>query len=157
MRKISVLLATLGLVIAGALFPVASAQAASANCDRVWNEETSAGHFYAYDGYNCYVKLGNTSGNDSNWGDSSGGFRSDSNKASSILNKGTSGMAVKVYNGTGYTGAYSCIKRSELYVSVLSDDYLTGGVHPSDRVSANHTISSHQWVQDSACAGAFLH
>lgn len=156
MRKIPVLLATLGLVLAGALFPVASAQAASANCDDQWRRAAS-GHFYAYDFSHCSTKLGNTSGDDPNWADSSGGFRGDSNKASSILHKGTSGMAVKVYNGVGYNGAYSCIKKSELYVSDLSDDYLTGGVHPSDRVTAYNTISSHKWVQESACAGAFLH
>jgi hypothetical protein len=157
MRKISVLLATLGLVIAGALFPVASAQAASANCDTQWHSATS-GHFYAYNTYSCYAKLGNTAGDDSNWGNTSGGFQGgDTNTASSILHKGTSGLAVKVYNGTSYTGAYSCIKKSEFYVSTLADDNLTGGVHPSDQVSANNTISSHKWVRETACAGAFLH
>lgn len=158
MRKISVLLATVGLVIAGALFPVASAQADSLRCARMWNEETTAGNFYAYNSGDCGDVLGWSSGNDANWGDSAGGFRgSDTNRANSILNKGTSGMAVKVYDGTGYTGAYACIKRSELYVSILTDDYLTGGVHPTDRVRAHDTISSHKWVQDSACGGAFLH
>jgi hypothetical protein len=157
MRKISVLLATLGLAIAGALFPVASAQAASANCDAQWRSATS-GHFYAYDGVGCGGAFGSSAGDDANWGDSSGGFRGgDTNNASAILHKGTSGLAVKVYNGANYTGAYSCIKKSEYYVSNLTDDYLTGGVHPSDRVSANNTISSHEWVQESACGGAFLH
>jgi hypothetical protein len=157
MRKISVLFATLGLVIAGTLFPVASAQAASANCDAQWRSATS-GHFYAYDFSHCSTKLGSSSGNDSNWGDSSGGFRtSDTNKASSILHKGTSGLAVRVYNGTGYTGQASCIKKSEYYVSNLADDYLTGGGPGSGRVTAYNTISSHKWVRDSACGGSFLH
>jgi hypothetical protein len=157
MRKISVLLATLGLVIAGALFPVASAQAASANCDEEWRGATF-GHFYAYEIFHCTIKLGSSAGDDANWGNSSGGFQGgDTNEAGSLLHKGTSGLAVKVYNGTSHTGAYSCVKKSEYYVSVLHDDYLTGGVHPSDRVSANDTISSHEWVRESACAGAFLH
>ncbi|WP_129788023.1 hypothetical protein [Promicromonospora panici] len=155
MRKISVLLATLGLLAAGTLFP-ATAQA-SANCDRAWHNATS-GYFYAYDGGNCYVYLGRANGNDSNWGDSAGGFRSgDTNKASSILHKGTSGMAVKVYDKTGYTGAYSCIKKSEYYVSALSDDYLTGGGPGTGRVTAQNTISSHKWVNNTACGGSFLH
>ncbi|WP_454860196.1 hypothetical protein [Promicromonospora soli] len=155
MRKISVLFATLGLVIAGALLPVASAQAAQ-RCDDQWHSATS-GHFYAYDYLHCGNKLGNTSGNDSNWGDSSGAFRgTDTNRAGSILHKGTSGLAVKVYNNTGYTGAAACIKKSEYYVSDLTDDYLTGGGPGSGRVTAYNTISSHKWVRESACGGAFL-
>jgi hypothetical protein len=102
--------------------------------------------------------LGKTTGNDSNWGDSAGGFRGgDTNNASSLLHKGTSGMAVKVYDKTGYTGAYSCIKKSEYYVSNLIDDHLTGGGPGTGQVPANNTISSHKWVEESACGGAFLH
>lgn len=157
MRKMSVLLATLGLVVAGTLFPVTSAQAASQLCDSAWNSATS-GRFYAYDYADCLGRLGSSAGNDSNWGDSSGDFTTvDTNKAGSIVHKGTSGLAVKVYDGTGYTGAYACIKRSEYYVSSLDDDYLTGGVHYTDRVKAANTISSHRWVEESACGGAFLH
>jgi hypothetical protein len=156
MRKISVLLATLGLVIVGALFPVASAQAASANCDAQWRS-ASSGHFYAYDLINCVTKLGNTSGFDSDWGNSSGPFQSgDTNDAASILHKGTSGLAVKVYDRTGYTGSAACIKKSEFYASNLIDNYLTGGGPGTGRVTAYDTISSHQWVQESACGGAFL-
>jgi hypothetical protein len=155
MRKISVLLATLGLLAAGTLFP-ATAQA-SANCDTAWRNATS-GYFYAYNGVGCYNSLGKSDGNDANWGNSSGGFRSsDTNTASSILHKGTSGMAVKVYDKTSYTGAYSCIKKSEYYVSNLSDDYLTGGGPGSGRVTAGNTISSHKWVNNTACGGSFLH
>jgi hypothetical protein len=51
--------------------------------------------------------MGWSAGNDANWGDSAGGFRSEANRAGSILHKGTSGLAVKVYDGTNYTGAAS--------------------------------------------------
>jgi len=153
MRKISVLLATLGLVIAGTLFPVASAQA-SAACDTAWHNAIP-GAFYAYDSANCANRLGSDSGADANWGDSAGSFRgSDTNKANSILHKGTSGLAVRVSNGASYTGNYGCIKKSEFYVSQLYGDYLTGGTgsHP-----AWNSISSHKWVRESACGTSFLH
>jgi hypothetical protein len=157
MRKVSVLLATLGFVAAGVLFPVTGAQAASINCDAEWRD-ASSGYFYAYDYLNCDNTLGKASGNDSNWGDVAGGFQSsDSNNASSLLHKGSSGMAVKVYDKTGYTGAYSCIKKSEYYVSNLLDDHLTGGGPGSGSVEASNTISSHKWVEESSCGGAFLH
>jgi len=156
MRKISILFATLGLVIAGVLLPVASAQA-SAACDTAWRNATS-GNFYAYRYDNCAGYLGSAAGNDANWGDSSGGFQgSDTNKAFSILHKGTSGLAVKVYDGTGYTGAYSCIKKSEYYVASLYDDSLTGGGPGTGPVRAFNSISSHKWVSESDCYGAFLH
>ncbi|MFC8799074.1 hypothetical protein ACFT2C_15165 [Promicromonospora sp. NPDC057138] len=152
MRKISVLLATLGLVLAGALFPM-SAQASTA-CDTAWHNATS-GNFYAFDFMNCSGKLGSTTGNDSSWSDSSGGFQgSDGNKAHSLLHKGTSGMAVKVYSGVSYQGNWSCIKKSEFYVSQLYGDYLTGG---SGSYQAWNSISSHKWVREADCGTHFLH
>lgn len=152
MRKISVLLATLGLVLAGALFP-ASAQA-SAACDTAWHNATS-GHFYAFDYTNCAGKLGSSTGNDANWGNSSGGFRgADNNKAHSLLHKGTSGMAVKVYSAYDYRGSWACIKKSEYYVSDLNDDRLRSG---STSVRASNAISSHKWVENSSCGTSFLH
>ena len=155
MRKISVLFATIGLVAVGALFPVTSAQASSA-CDTAWHSATW-GHFYAYNYADCSGKLGSTASYDGNWGNSSGPFQGgDTNKASSILHKGESGMAVKVYDGTNYTGAFACIKKSEYYVSSLYDDYLWSGPG-NGQVPASNTISSHEWVWESACDGAFLH
>jgi hypothetical protein len=152
MRKISVLLGTLGLVVAGALFP-ASAQASEA-CDNAWHSATS-GYFYAYDYINCGGNLGAAQSNDANWNDTTGGFlRTDSNKAHSLLHKGTSGMAVKVYNGFNYTGNWACIKKSEFYVSNLNDDSLSGG---AGSTSARNSISSHKWVQNSSCGTSFLH
>jgi hypothetical protein len=152
MRKISVLFATLGLVLAGALFPM-SAQA-SAVCDTAWHA-AQPGYFRAYDYINCSGFLGTTQGNDSNWADSSGGFNgSDGNKAHSLLHKGTSGMAVKVYTGVSYSGNWGCIKQSELYVSNLNDDDLTGG---PGSYPASNSISSHKWVWNGDCGTSFLH
>ncbi len=153
MRKIPALLAALSLAGLGALVPATGAQAASAYCDNTW-KKASSGYFYAFDGTHCRARLGQTQGNDANWGTRGGGFEGDSNKASSILHKGTSGLAVEVYDGTAYRGARACIKKSEYYVSDLTDDSLrsSGG----GRTSANNSISSHRWVQESAC-GSFLH
>lgn len=81
-----------------------------------------------------------------NWGDSSGPIRSsDNDSASSILHKGTSGLAVKVYQGTGYSGGHICLAKSEAYVSDLAEHTF------SDGASANNAIGSHQWVGTSAC------
>jgi hypothetical protein len=152
MRKISVLLATLGLVAAGVLFP-ASAQA-SAACDTAWRG-TQSGYFRAYNYVNCSGYMGSANGNDSSWGDSAGGFRgSDGNAAHSLVHKGTSGMAVKVYTGVSYSGNWGCIKQSEFYVSSLSGDRLTGG---PGSYNAWDSISSHKWVWNGDCGTSFLH
>jgi hypothetical protein len=152
MRKISVLFATLGLVVAGALFP-ASAQA-SAVCDAEYHS-TVSGFFRAYDGINCSTRLGSDADNDVNWSDSVGGFQgSDNDDAGSLIHKGTSGLAVKVYVHASYRGNYGCITKGEKYVSNLGDDYLTGG---SGSHTAWNSISSHEWVDESDCNGAFLH
>lgn len=152
MRKISVLLATLGLVAAGALFPM-SVQASTA-CDNAWDDAKS-GYFIAYDATNCGRSLGAAVGNDANWNDRTGAFQlSDGDKAESILHKGTSGLAVQVFDGAGFSGNWGCIKKSEYYVSNLSDDRLEGG--PGGAPAAN-TISSHRWVDAKDCGVYFLH
>lgn len=152
MRKISILLATLGLVVTGALFPVTSAQA-SAACDTAWHNATS-GNFYAFANIHCNTRMGADAGSDANWSDSSGSFQgSDNDRASSILHKGTSGLAVKVYVHSNYSGNYGCITKGELYVDSLHDNYLTGG---SGSYRAWDSISSHEWVTEGACNGHLL-
>ncbi|KDN72972.1 hypothetical protein DF19_07265 [Streptomyces olindensis] len=156
MRKIPALFATLTLAGLGALVPTTSAQAASAACDNAWNGAAS-GWLYAYKNIHCSGGvLGRDASNDENWGDGRGELRYVANQASSLVHKGTSGMAVKVYDGTNYTGASACLAKSELYVSDLTDDHLVGGGPGSGRITANDTISSHKWVWESACGGAFL-
>ena len=152
MRKILATVATLGLAGLGVLVPVSGAQA-SAACDAAWDNATS-GHFYAYDNTSCSGLLGHTESWDSDWGNSSGPFEGgDTNKASSILHKGTSGLAVMVLNGTGqdWAGGHACIKKSEYYMSSLSGWTFTSG----SEYSVNNGISSHQWVPNSDC-GKFL-
>lgn len=155
MRKTSAVLAALALAALGAGVPATTAQAAAqpaATCKSAWYGAT-AGYFYAYNGINCTGFLGKAKGNDSHWGDRSGSFQGgDTNKASSVLNKGTSGKAVAVYNGTGtdWGGGYSCLARGELYASNLSDDRFSSGA------GVNNGISSHRWAWNSECYGHFL-
>lgn len=152
MRKTSVLLATLGLAVAGALLPITSAQA-SAACDTAWNNATS-GRFGAFENTNCAGILGSDADDDSNWADSVGSFQgSDNDKASSLLHKGTSGLAVKVYSDANYRGNYGCVSKGEKYVSTLHDNYLNGG---DAYYRAWDSISSHKWVTEWDCNGAFM-
>ncbi|MBA2947074.1 hypothetical protein [Streptomyces himalayensis] len=146
MRKILATAATFGLASLGVIVPATSAQA-SVNCDYAWNN-AALGYFYAYAAQGCTDYLGRSSGNDSDWGNSTGGFQgSDTNRAGSILHKGTSGMAVQVFNGTGtdWAGGHTCIKQSEYYMSILFPHSFTSGYQVSD------AISSHRWVWASEC------
>ncbi|WP_405589820.1 hypothetical protein [Streptomyces sp. NBC_01190] len=151
MRKPFVILATVALTGLGALLPATSAHASTA-CDNAWAGATS-GYFYAYSNANCSGYLGKAEGDDSNWGDSSASFQgSDTNSASSVLTRGTSGEAVALYNGTGtdWGGGYTCLRKNEYYASNLSDNTFTSGA------GVDNAISSHRWVSESACYGHFL-
>ncbi|MFD8377523.1 hypothetical protein ACFV2X_02895 [Streptomyces sp. NPDC059679] len=152
MRRITATLATLALAGLGATVPASGAQAASAHCDEKWNN-TRSGLVVAYGGANCYGDvLGWTESWDSDWGNSSGPFEhGDTNEATSVLHKGTSGYAVQFFNDTGqdWTGGHSCLKKSEKYASDLSDNYFTvsnGAVR-----GVNNAISSHRWVPENKC------
>ncbi|WP_329112095.1 hypothetical protein [Streptomyces sp. NBC_01353] len=144
MRKIPAILATAALAGLGVIVPTATAQAAVGCSDNY----TGAGYgfMYAYNGTQCEGYLGSSSGNDADWGNSSGSFQGwEDNEASSILNKGND-YEVKFYSKTVYTGDHICLARSEAYASDLSDDKMTNGT------SANNTISSHQWVSEGSCS-----
>ncbi|WAX78997.1 hypothetical protein [Streptomyces sp. KMM 9044] len=154
MRKTTVALAAIGAAVLGTVVPAGTAQA-SAACDNAWNS-TPAGSMAAYEHSNCGgALLGRTPGDDSNWGNSQGAFQgSDTNRASSVLNAGTTDTAwkeVQFFNGTGtgWTGGYSCLARSEFYADNLTDDYFTSGY------VINDAISSHRWVPASYC-GRFM-
>ncbi|GHJ41600.1 hypothetical protein [Streptomyces sp. TS71-3] len=151
MRKLSAVVAALALAGLGAVVPAGTAQASTA-CDNAWAGATS-GDFYAYSNANCSGFLGKAAGDDSNWGDGSGSFQgSDTNSASSVLTRGTSGLAVAVYNGTGtdWGGGYTCLRKSEYYASNLSDNKFTSGA------GVDNAISSHRWASESACYGHWL-
>ena len=133
MQRIFVAIATAALVGLVVIFaPSARAddmRVFSAACDNAWNGATP-GYFYAYSESNCSGFLGKASGNDSDWGNSEGPFQGgDTNKASSILNRGTSGLVVAVYNGTGtdWGGGYTCLRREEFYASYLGDNSFSSG------------------------------
>lgn len=150
MRRILAAAATLGLAGLGVLVPATGAQASEA-CDRAWHGALG-GYFYAYANDHCSGYLGKTTSWDSDWGNSSGPFQGgDTNEAQSILHKGTSGMAVQVFNGTGqdWGGGHTCIKKSEYYMSDLSGFTFTSGL------GVDNNISSHRWVWNSSC-GKFL-
>lgn len=149
MRKILATAATLGLAGLGAIVPATSAQASTA-CDNAWRNATS-GYVYAYKYINCDTYLGRDIDEDSNWADSSGGFQgSDNNNATSVLHKGTSGMAVKFYDHVNYSGGHTCLKKSEVYMDSLGLQYFTS--YNGTAESANNDISSHNWVWESACS-----
>ncbi|WP_216589995.1 hypothetical protein [Streptomyces brasiliscabiei] len=144
MRKILATAAALGLAGLGVLVPAGSAQA-SAACDTAWNNATS-GYFYAYANDNCSGVLGKDDGSDANWVDRAGAFQgNDNDDAESILHKGTSGLAVKVYQHINNGGGHTCIKKSEYYMSSLAGHTYTNGA------SADLSISAHKWVANSEC------
>ncbi|MEV8315142.1 hypothetical protein AB0Q95_13295 [Streptomyces sp. NPDC059900] len=144
MRKIPAILATAALAGLGVIVPTATAQAADTCSDNY--SGAGRGFMYAYDGTYCVGYLGSSSGNDADWGNSSGSFQGwEDNEASSILNKGND-SEVKFYSLPNYAGGYICLSRNEAYASDLSDDKMSSGV------SANNTISSHKWVSAASCS-----
>ncbi|MEV4880050.1 hypothetical protein [Streptomyces cyaneofuscatus] len=149
MRKILALAATTGLASLALMVPATGAHAATA-CDNAYRA-VAVGNFVAYDGTNCGTRLGITESWDSDWGNSTGPFQGgDTNKASSLINKGSSGMHVQLFNGTGqdWAGGHTCLSTGEKYMSSLAGQYFTSGV------AVNNQISSHRWVW-SGC-GVFL-
>ncbi|MEV7889910.1 hypothetical protein ACWD3I_47110 [Streptomyces sp. NPDC002817] len=152
MRKILATAATLGLAGLGVIVPANGAQAASAHCDELYNLFPYQ-YFYAFADTDCYDSLGSAEGDDSNWGNAFGPFKwGDTNEAESIIHKGTSGRAVKVFNGAGtdWGGGYNCIKMTEYYVSDLRRNDFTSGYAVED------AISSHKWVWEAECNGNFM-
>ncbi|GGT12019.1 hypothetical protein GCM10010271_13590 [Streptomyces kurssanovii] len=166
MRKTIATVAALGLAALGATVPASSAGAAttaSGYCDYLWNGKDNNGnplatwnYFYAYKNTNCDGYLGRSAGEDSNWGNDQGAFQGgDTNQAGSLLLKTTdSGLAVKVFNGTGtdWGGGYNCIRGNEFYISSLHDgEAFTSGALVRDE------ISSHRRVAAADCNGNFMH
>ncbi|MDQ1022355.1 hypothetical protein [Streptomyces afghaniensis] len=148
MRRLPAVLAALALAGLGTLVPATSAQA---NDNWSCNDDYTAasyGFMYAWDDAYCHGSpMGGSSSWDSDWGNSNGPFRgSDTNNASSIMNKGS--IAVQFFNGTGqgWTGGYTCLSKNEAYASNLTDNYFTSGA------SAQEGISSHRWVNPSKCS-----
>lgn len=153
MRKIVAGLFVFGISTLGVAVPVTTAQAAASNCDNAYNA-ADFGYFYAYDASDCRTLLGRTQSWDSDWGNSTGPFQGgDSNAARSILNKGTSGAAVQVFNGAGqdWAGGNACLTTGEVsggeaYMSDLAGQYFSSGFE------VNNKISSHRWIDPDSCS-----
>ncbi|MER7577950.1 hypothetical protein [Streptomyces sp. NPDC126514] len=146
MRKLPAVLTVMAMAALGTVLPLSTAHAASA-CDSAWDGGATPTYMYAYDGTYCTGFLGKDDGSDSNWGDGIGNYQaSATNKASSILNKGTT-LEVQFFNGTGtgWTGGYICLSRNEGFASNLADDEFSSGA------TVNNAISSHRWVVYTAC------
>ncbi|MEU0382866.1 hypothetical protein [Streptomyces chartreusis] len=157
MRKILATAAALGLATLGALVPAGTAQAAVGCADNY--DEATSGYMYAYWNDRCEGYLGRSAGEDSDWGNSTGGFQgSDENRATSLLHKGTSGLAVAFYRLPGFDGGHICLTKSEKYASTLEDG---GDNFAFDRFStgyvADNRISSHRWVEERDCGDSFMH
>lgn len=150
MRKIPAVLSALALGGLGALVPATSAHADNWTCSDNYTA-AAYGYMYAYKDHSCHGgALGYSNSWDSDWGNSSGPFRgTDTNNASSILNKGS--IAVKFYNETGqdWGGGHICLSKNEAYASNIADDYFTVG-----NIKATNNISSHQWVTNDRCSPA---
>ncbi|WP_328358511.1 hypothetical protein OG800_20810 [Streptomyces sp. NBC_00445] len=147
MRKILATAATLGLASLGAIVPATGAQAATP-CENAYNALAS-GRFAAYNATNCGTLLGSTEGQDQDWGNSTGVFSGrDTNQATSLINKGTSGMRVQLFNGTGddWAGGNTCLAAGEK-ISNLDNQYFSTGIE------VNNQISSHRWIWSGCGAG----
>ncbi|GAA4681502.1 hypothetical protein GCM10023347_40440 [Streptomyces chumphonensis] len=174
MRRTRPVLAVVGLAFATALGPLLPASSAAAGerdtqgagCDSEYWKYANDGNVRAYSGNDCSGLLGSSPGNDSNWGNSAGGFRgSDNNAASSVLNTGVQDAydTVAFYDAYNYdftSSGYGCLKRNELYADKLTDNNFSrgdgngGGLWYADM---DDSISSHQWVGDGACwSGGFI-
>jgi hypothetical protein len=150
MRKIraALVIASVATAMGALLAGPAQAAVPGENCDRLYGLYQNDGYFRAYDAIDCDELLGASQGNDSNWNDNSGNFRSPSNdKATSLLNTGTYAGGVNtvtVFSDAGYEGFHGCVTRAELYVDDLRDNnlYTANGVP----TPANNKVSSHEWT-----------
>ncbi|MFE7031832.1 hypothetical protein ACFU9Y_16085 [Streptomyces sp. NPDC057621] len=157
MHKIRAALVAASVTAAAGTLLVGPAQAApdgvaGPNCDRLYrlytnNPQGGDGYVRAYDAVDCNEQIGAAQGNDDNWNDTAGPFRSPSNdKATSLLNTGTySGGVnnVQFWENKDAGGHTGCLRRGELYVDDLRDNTLAED--DGSKINANNKISSHSW------------
>lgn len=111
-----------------------------------WKDD---GNFRAYDAIYCDSTgfLGIASGNDQNWGDSSGDFQgTDTNRATSLINTGTYSSGwniVKFYDATNTSGAHLCLGRNDYIDNLYYDRNGNRQTYSSGTASASNSISSH--------------
>lgn len=146
MRKFTVTAALTGLLALGVALPATTAQAAGSTVTAdVCADKFGArdGKMYAWDTLNCQgASMYSNEGNSTYWG------AADTDKASSVMNRGYLGGrdVVAFYRNINYGGGYTCLSPNELYADDLTDNYFTDGS------VVTNAITSHQWVVASACA-----
>ncbi|MFJ1792613.1 hypothetical protein [Kitasatospora griseola] len=170
MRKTAIAVASLALATLGVVAPGTTAQAVQTGDTRIMGEtcdywynvyspwqggvRVPDGKVRAWADTDCRGDyLGETAGDDADWGDASGGFQgSDNDRASSVMNNGKEDAydVVAFYRLPGgsaaWAGGYNCLKRTELYDDNLTNDTFTTGENMNDR------ISSHAWVTEGGCS-----
>lgn len=147
MRTIPAATAALALAALGVIGPATGAQAA-ATCETAY-QNASPGYLHLYADADCNGLLARTMTNDSNWGDASGSVQGIGvGEVGSLLAKGTTGMAVKLFKSPDYQGADVCLTKSETFVRDLNGSTFPDG-------SPLHSARSHKWVWTSDC-DAFL-
>ncbi|WP_164383520.1 hypothetical protein [Streptomyces sp. OM5714] len=166
MLRMPAAFATLALAVLGAVVPATGAHASTAStsstastasstatasetCENAWRNARN-GYLHLYSGYDCGGHLASTATNDPDWGDSSGSVHGVAVGAvKSLLFKASSGLAVELHAGTGYTGSQVCLTRSESYLTDLDGAEFPDGT-PLD------AARSHRWTWASACDDRFL-
>ncbi|GAA3605745.1 hypothetical protein GCM10022419_108190 [Nonomuraea rosea] len=166
MGKLRITTAIMGLTAFMTVVPTAgatwaesgAAQARISPCNQ-YKGAHADGKFYAFASVDCGGYLGGDEGNDSDWGQSGGGFSGgDTDKALSILNDGIDvGLhIVAVYDYTAYTSAqgYRCLDVGDWVPDLRPYSF----VKPNGSLGVNmaRQISSHRWVARSACTDASM-
>ncbi|MDG9703862.1 hypothetical protein [Streptomyces sp. DH37] len=150
MRHFRAVLTAAAITLTTGTMLAAPAQAApdkvaASNCAYLWNLKAWDGYVTAYDSTDCSQRLGEAKGDDSNWNDAAGPFRSPANdKATSLLNTGSEAGGinnVQFFENAGYDGGTGCVAWGEHYVDDLRDNRFRGN---GDAI-ANNRISSHRW------------
>ncbi|SFI30579.1 hypothetical protein SAMN05216275_102349 [Streptosporangium canum] len=128
-----------------------------AGCSDVKNG-WSNGNVFAFNQPNCGgTMLGYTRGNDPDWNAAGGGFVNDANQAVSVLNDGgtdPNGLTVVAFYDKinyDYRYGYRCLDMGDWVPDLSGLVYYRADNLPAALVK--NTISSHQWVTRSACAG----
>ncbi|MFI9556985.1 hypothetical protein [Nonomuraea endophytica] len=117
---------------------------------------TGDGYVYAFPSQNCQgQRLGRDQGDDADWGKPGGGFNDmDTALARSVVNNGQEDPydIVALYDYTAYSWewGYRCLDRGD-WVTDLTAHTFTAKPNGT-RTKMAYAISSHKWVQRSACA-----
>ncbi|GGT18983.1 hypothetical protein ACFFV7_52825 [Nonomuraea spiralis] len=160
MRKIRLTAVVVGLALAAIPMSAPSSTAGTAmesHCLTMKNRWFPDGNFTAYADTFCYNPIGWGPGDDPNWSDNSGDFRTtDGSSAMSVLNTGWGAEAdvVAVYDYANYdfAGGYRCLGTGDWESDLSNFRFVDPNGNPKGPMA--RAISSHQWVYSSGCAAA---